>query len=339
MTDTQNTSTSSTRSSGGMWISVCSLLIGVSGLAAGGFALEKLSRLETGISLQQQEATSSSEQNQKLLFSLKEQSADITEHKAALQSLRSDLAALHENIAESEHAAIDEKTVEAQIKKIAKKSASKDYSDMLERIASLEAKATLTPGADQAHESAFSTADIRSLRYLLLREVIAQGKPHEDALIQFKETLGDGISEQKKVRKALENLESEQKIRTAPALYAMLTDVSHDTASQEKPYIPNSASKSWLEQSEESLTSLVKIERVDAAQPPHQRLEKAFALARMGDVVGAAHEIAVLPEADKAPFEEWLSQVEIYESAHDALDVLRTAASVRDASEPETPKE
>lgn len=331
---------STTRNAGGVWLASFALLAGVAGVAAGGYSLEKLSHLEPSISAQSESAKALAHERDDLARKLEEQYALGVQQQKQIDDMRTDIAALSEILANAPHARIDEETLKDEIAD-ALTDAAPAIPNIEKRLEQLEQHASSSDEekAETLHDVTLGdTADIRALRFVMLERMIMSGGAHQEALERLREALGDGIAEQPNVREAFDILAAlEKPLPTAAALYQQFTGIKPKRDAQE-PYEPESSAqqKDWLRRSTESLEGLVKIERIDAKQPPSQTLKKAKTLAAQGNIVEAAHLVAALPDEDIAPYEAWLETTQDYESVLAALDILREAALT---PEPETEKE
>lgn len=317
-----NKDNASARSSSTAWIGVIGIVLGIGGLAAGGLSLEKLSRIEPTLS-SQQDATG---HRLKRIESAIEQIAPVThattEQKAALEALRGDLAALHEEYAQPHPASIDEESLRKAVEAIGEHD-SVEYADIVKRIAVLEEHGTRD---GTIGESAFDDADMRSVRFLMLEQLVNSGKPFGDALDRLREALGDGIAETPKVRTAFDTLLQDEAVPTHASLYQQFLGVPRSTAQEPAPYIAADDEQTIVGRSLSSLKGLVKVEKIDADSPPHERMVRADIMAKQGNITEAAHLIGSLPDTDREAYEDWLSATARYEAAHDALSILRSAA-------------
>ncbi|MBA4274861.1 MAG: hypothetical protein C0436_04330 [Alphaproteobacteria bacterium] len=312
----------SPRSSSATWIGVIGIFIGIGGLTAGGLSLEKLSRIEPTISTQQDATGSRLKRIEAAIENMAPVKHATTEQKAALEALRADLAALHEEYAQPHLSSIDQESLRKAMEAIGVHDSSQ-YGELAKRMAILEER---NAHDSSMHEPVFDDTDMRSVRFLMLEQLVISGKPFDEALDRLCEALGDGIAETPRIRNAFKVLSHSEAVPTQASLYTLYVSIPRNKASEPTPYVVAENDKGIVERSLSSLSGLVKIEKIDADAPPHERMIHADAMVKQGHIIEAAHLVGSLPDADREAYEDWLSSAARYEAAQNALSVLRSAA-------------
>ena len=326
MTETDtSTTTTAVRTSSGAWIGAIGIVVGIGGLAAGGLALEQLSRITPLLSTQMQQQEERTKYIDRVTDAIASHKALIATQQETLSVMRAEIAGLHEALAERATQAPDDAAIRALIASaIAEQGA--DNTAITERVAALEGMKTLPDNAAPVQEAVYDDTDTRAVRYAILRELVLEGKPHREALERFKESLGDGLAETASVRDAFSVLDSDDAVPTASSLYVTFSDIPVRIRTEAEPYSPDAPGGSWWKRSTDSLKGLVKIEKIDSDVTPNTRIERARALVEMGDISAAAELIRALPDADREAYEDWLADAARFSVVRDALAVLRAAS-------------
>lgn len=328
MTDTEiSQPTAPNRSNSGAWIGVIGIVLGIGGLAAGGLALEQLSRARPLFETQQVQQTRSAKEVADITSRVDGQSSTNREYALAIDALKAEIAGLHEAIAEKP--GTDTIAPQAIDDRITALLAARQETEapITHRIEALE-KAQKA-NEDETNQSVFDDTDIRTLRFVMLQDTIRHGHDYRDALHRFREALGDGIAEHSDVRDAFTTLGKNNKAPALSALYRSFSEIPSGIRQEEESYVPATAPKAgWWGRTEQSLATLVKIEKVDAAVPPHALIQRARSAMESGDVAYAAELIHALPEHDRAAYDDWLNGASLYQSTLTALDVLRAACFI-----------
>ncbi len=329
MSDSNTASTSpSSRGSSGVFIGVLGLTVGIAGLAAGGFALEKLTRVESQIADQAQLREVAATQDSGFGRILKSQSATIRAQQQDVTLLKAEIVGLHDALSKRDSATVNPEDVAALVKEQLG-----DTNDIASRLAALEKTPSETETQDEhVVESALDDADIRAVRFSLLQDLVRSGKPYDEALDRFSQSLGDGIAEQPTVRDALVFLKDAKEIPSAASLYRSLSGIPTRIREKETPYAPASDSKSWWERSGDSFKGLVKVEKIEGDISIIDSIDQARALAKLGGIGDAVSVLSALPDAEQDLYSDWLEAAKRHQAGEDALAVLRAATLV--ASEP-----
>lgn len=321
MTDAQTTTDSPSPRSGGAGslLSTIAMLLGIGGLAVGGLALEKLSHIDTAPHAPIPPSALTSRTISILNARLDKQTQVHQEH---IDALKAEIAGLHEALAKQGEVPVAAASVTEQVETSLVQLA-ETQAKLVMRLDTVEAAL-----ADMKKETpSFDDADVRSLRYVQLRESLLEGKAYDASLERFRDSLGDGIAEKPEVRHALDTLSRNTRVPTLLSLYRDFDAIPASIRVEGDAYHPEpSLEEGWWQRSADSLSKLVKVERIEVESSPHTlTLDARSALAR-GDITLAAERIRQLPKTDRSPYENWLNAVELYDSALSALAVLREAA-------------
>lgn len=307
------------RSSGaGALLGAVAVVIGIGGLAVGGLALEKLSRIETMPRADLRPSPLPARALAELNARIGQQDQ---EQRSQADALKAEIAGLHEALAKQQELPVADASVTAQVEEslIHHAEAQAQFVTRLDAIETALAEIKKTTPS-------FDDADVRSLRYVQLRESLLEGKEYSAALERFRESLGDGIAEKPDVRTALRTLSQNARVPTLASLYRDFDAIPAHIRKEEDTYQPDTTEKSWWKRSTASLSTLVKVERIETESSPHALILNAHTALARGDLALAAEHIQRLPETDRNAYENWLSAVTLYDSALSALAILREAA-------------
>lgn len=307
------------RSSGaGALLGAVAVVIGIGGLAVGGLALEKLSRIEAMPRTEPRTPPLPARVIAELNARIDQQEQ---EQRNQADALRAEIAGLHEALAKQPEHPVAEAAVTAQVEESLIHHA-EAQAQLVTRLDAIDAALAEIKRTSPS----FDDADVRSLRYVQLRESLLEGKGYSAALERFRESLGDGIAEKPDVRTALRTLSRNTHVPTLASLYRDFDAIPAHIRKEEDTYQPDTTQKSWWKRSTTSLSTLVKVERIEAGSSPHTLVLDAHTALARGDITLAAEHIQHLPETDRRAYENWLSAVALHDSALAALAVLREAA-------------
>lgn len=323
MTSTDIPPVSSPRTSGPVLMSIVGLAVGIGGLALGGLAFERFLTLEPLINTQQQASHQTDENGKRLRDTIKAQRDAVQQQQDTIAAMRKDIAALQDALTQREAQNIDEATLTARIEAALANKLGKDGA-IDARIAALESAKAEENGT--VLESSFDDRDARSVRYLMLQQQVLGGKPFQPELSRFTESLGDGIAEQTQVRAALDVLGNGQPIASKASLYRRFMAVPAVIRTEPEPYAPSEETRGWWKRSGDMVKGLVKIEKIEGVQSPHQRIDEARGLIKLGGIEEAVAAMDGLPEAERAAYGSWLDDAQRYVATEKALAVLRAAA-------------
>lgn len=331
MTDPKTMPDSPPPSSGGAGtlLATVALLLGIGGLAVGGLALEKLSRADTAPQVALQPSPLPSRAISVLNARLDRQ---VQEQQAHIDALKAEIAGLHETLATQREAPAADTAVTQQVTESLVHHA-EAQAQLVARLDAIDAAL-----ADiRKTAPSFDDADVRSLRYVQLRESLLEGKEYSLALERFRESLGDGIAEKPEVRAAITTLSKNTRIPALATLYRDFDAIPTHIRKVEDTYQPETPpEEGWWKRSAASLSTLVTVERITKESSPHALVMDARTALARGDITLAAERIGQLPESDRSVYESWLSAVATYDSALAALAILREAALTEELTPPDS---
>ncbi len=342
MTDVTTPTEPTSKSSGGVWIGVIGIVVGIGGLAAGGLALEQISRISPQLSQSENSQALGERTTRKLDDALRAQQRAIGAQQQTISALKAEIEGLHEALASKEGtpAPIDEAALEELVKKHAPTASA--HEDTEKRIAALEQSAATQAEKFSALEADSSQepdiSDLRLLRYMALREAIEEHAPHSEALDHLVSALGDGIAEKHDVREAIATLRKTGRVPSASELYITFAAIPPKAlAREEKHYVPETEQKTgFVARSKAALKELVTIERVGAEASAHQVIDEVRIMLSLGDVLGGLDRLSDLPEDDRSSYDSWIDNANQHVAAYEALARLRAATLSEEERESST---
>lgn len=281
------------------YLAVFAVTLSLLSIAVAGFSLEAM-RSNTGQPVEDEAGRAAIKSQQARIAKLERALDDAN---AKLDSLRSDW----------EEQAIEEDPVDTQAIETSLDAVKEELSSSQDAIAQdISRLDTRISEMAQSRQE----AELHML-YSLLRARVESGQPYGEALGMMEKALTQVAGEQD-----LGTLftHADEGIATPGALYAELQAIRFEPEPSEKQ--PVQRQGSWWQQTRQSLSGLVKVERVEAEVTAESSHDTILTAAKLGDIATARAIILALPNREQRPYETWLDASKARLDVLQALDML-----------------